>query len=95
VWARAEVEVGLAIRTLAALAVIFGTLYAVQVVLRRAGRWRVPGGSNGLRLVESLFLPEGASLHVVEFVGHRYLIGRAAGAVSLLCDVPITAHDLG
>ncbi len=88
-------DAALVVRTLTALAVIFGTLYALQIGLRRAGRWRLPGPSNSLRLVESLFLPEGASLHVVEIAGHRYVIGRAAGAVNLLCDVPAASHEPG
>jgi flagellar biogenesis protein FliO len=89
------VDVWLVVRTLTALTVIFGTLYALQIVLRRAGRWRLPGASTSLRLVESLFLPEGASLHVVEIAGRRYVIGRATGAVSLLCDLPAAPHDPG
>ena len=83
-----SVDIPLVARAFAATGLIFALLYALQVALRRSGRFRPAGGGRLLRIAESLFLPEGASLHLIEADGRRYLIGRAAGGVNLLCEVP-------
>lgn len=49
-------------------------------------RGRAPR-DHSLRLVETLVLPERASLHVVEAGGRRLLVGRGPGTLSLLCEL--------
>lgn len=40
-----------------------------------------------LRVVETIFLPDRASLHVVEAAGRRLLVGRSAATLGVLCDL--------
>jgi flagellar biogenesis protein FliO len=80
----------LAARALAALGLILAALFVIQAVVRRGGLRR-PVSGRSLRLAESLFLPEGASLHLIEVGVRRYLIGRAAGGVNLLAEISAPA----
>jgi hypothetical protein len=49
----------------------------------RAGASR----ERSLRLTETLFLPDRASLHIVEAAGRRLLVGRSQGTLGVLCDL--------
>ena len=77
-------------RALGACGLVLAILFALQLLVRRAP-WGVAAmlqrRAGALRLLDSIFLPERASLHVIEIEGRRLLIGRAHGAVSLLCDL--------
>jgi flagellar biogenesis protein FliO len=41
-----------------------------------------------LRIVDTLFLPGAASLHVVAIADRHFVIGRAAAQITLLGEVP-------
>ena len=78
-------------RLLASCAVIAFVLAGVQLGVRGVVMARARATPHGGRLVdilETTLLPNASSLHVVR-VGDRYVVvGRSAGMVALVCDVP-------
>jgi len=78
-------DLALAGRFLAALAVIALVLVALRFGVRLSGRQFSRGGRL-VQILETQFLPGGASLHVVEVAGRCFLIGRGA-QVALLAEV--------
>jgi flagellar biogenesis protein FliO len=88
-------DVSFAARMLGAFAVIAIVLFALQYVAR-AGLHRRLGAQGGRRLVtivETTYLPNASSLHVVK-IGEEYaVIGRSANYIAKLADVPSETVD--
>jgi len=85
------VDLALLGRLLAACIVIALVLGAVQIVAARLGRARFdPGGGRGrlVALVETVYLPGAASLHVVRVAERYYVVGRNAAALVALAQIP-------
>jgi flagellar biogenesis protein FliO len=83
-------DFALAGRMVGAFAVLALVLFALQFFARAGLRQQLSAGA-GRRLVtvlESTFLPNGASLHVVKVANKYALVGRSTGAISSLCDIP-------
>jgi len=84
-------DLALAGRLLASCAVIALVLAVVQLAVRAIVRERSHAGKPGGRLVnvlETTVLPNAASLHVVRVADRYVVIGRSAGHIATLCDVP-------
>jgi hypothetical protein len=85
-------ELAFAGRVLLALAVIGAILFGLQSVAKLDVRRRLakPGPGRGGRLVtvlETTYLPNAASLHVVR-IGETYaVVGRSAGFIAKIGDV--------
>lgn len=79
----------LVVRSVGATLTVLGTLFALQWLARR--RMRLPTALGRRRRVlenlETVFLPEGASLHLVRIGAHHFVVGRGAASVTLLCAV--------
>lgn len=69
-------------RTLAALAIIALVLGGLQLALRLVGR-PFSRRARLVQILETQFLPGGASLHVARVLGRYYLIGRGSQIASL------------
>jgi flagellar biogenesis protein FliO len=82
-------DVALATRMLSALAVIVLVLFGLQAFARIALRTRLaPGGDRRLvHVVETTFLPNAASLHVVKIADRYIVVARSGTAIALLCDI--------
>jgi len=78
-------EFAIAVRFFAALAVIALVLVALRLGLRPFGR-PFSRRSPLVQIIETRFLPGGASLHVVAVTGRCFLIGRGA-QVALLAEI--------
>jgi hypothetical protein len=81
-----------------ALPVLFRAVLAGRLCLplgpalaARAGRRR----ERSLCLTETLFLPDRASLHVIEAGGRRLLVGRSPGTLGVLCDLGVVDERCG
>lgn len=70
-----------------------GVIAIVLAGLRFALRDRMRAGGRLLRVLETVFLPGAASLHVVDVAGRYYVVGRGAAGVALLCEVPAAALE--
>lgn len=83
-------EVALLIRSIGALAVIAVLLAALWWVSRSLGRGRVVVSSNRrlVSVIESTYLTQNTTLHVVKIADSYYLVGGGAGHVSLVCAIP-------
>lgn len=81
-------------RLLAACIVIACVLGGIQYAAARFGRARIERGFGGrlVSLVETTYLPGGASLHVVRVVGRFFVVGRNAAALATLGE--IAAEDV-
>jgi flagellar biogenesis protein FliO len=79
-------EVVAALRVLAALIVIALVLLGLHFATRSIGR---RGGVRGrlLRIVDTLFLPGAASLHVVAVADRYFVIGRSPAQVTLVAEI--------
>jgi len=79
-----------AVRMLGAFAVIALVLFALQFVAR-AGLAQRLTASRGRRLInvlETTFLPNAASLHVVKMGDKYVVIGRSGSTIANLCELP-------
>ena len=83
-------DFALAGRMLGAFAVIALVLFALQFVARAGLRQRLAsGGSRRLvTVLETTFLPNAASLHVVKIADKYVLIGRSGGHIATLSEIP-------
>ncbi len=90
-------EIAFAARTLLALVVIGAILLGLQYVGRRGLRRRFAEPSGGGRLVtvlETTYLPNAASLHVVRIGDSYAVVGRSAGFVAKIGEIsPDTMHS--
>jgi flagellar biogenesis protein FliO len=82
-------DLALLVRACAALAVIAIVLAGLKFGLRA----RLRAGGRLLRVVETVFLPGAASLHVIAVAGRYYVVGRGGGGVALLCEIPAEALE--
>ena len=84
-------DVSFAVRMVGAFAVIAAVLFALQYVARINLRARLGSTAGGRRLVtvvETTHLPNAASLHVVK-IGDAYMVvGRSAGFIAKVADIP-------
>jgi flagellar biogenesis protein FliO len=80
----------LLVRPIWALAVITLVLLATWWLVRVLGRGRLVASSNKrlVSVIESTFLMQNTTLHVVKVGESYYLVGGGAGHVSLVCEVP-------
>jgi len=70
-----------------------GMIAIVLAGLKFALRARMHAGGRLLRVVETVFLPGSASMHVVDVAGRYYVVGRGAAGVALLCEIPAQALE--
>jgi flagellar biogenesis protein FliO len=82
-------DFGLATRMLSALAIIVVVLFGVQAFARVALRSRLAAGGDRrlVHVVETTFLPNAASLHVVKIADRYVVVARSGGHIALLCDI--------
>ncbi|MGP6156420.1 MAG: flagellar biosynthetic protein FliO [Vulcanimicrobiaceae bacterium] len=83
-------DFALAGRMLGAFAVIALVLFALQFVARTGLRQQLSsGGSRRLvTVLDTTFLPNAASLHVVKVADKYVLIGRSGGHIATLSEIP-------
>ena len=90
-------ETTFAVRFLAAacaiVCVLGGFRYVAHVVLQRGIRGAVGGvrgvaGGRALALLETLYLPNAAALHLIRAGDRVVLIGRSGAHIAAICDVP-------
>jgi hypothetical protein len=87
-------EATFAVRFLAAacaiLCVLGGFRFVAHVVLQRGLRGAVGGVARGraLALLETLYLPNAAALHLIRAGDRVVLIGRSGAHIAAICDVP-------
>lgn len=79
-------ELVAALRVLAALVVIGLVLIGLHFATRSFGRGR-GGRGRLLRVVDTLFLPGAASLHVVAVAGRYLVIGRSPAQVTFIAEI--------
>jgi flagellar biogenesis protein FliO len=82
-------------RMLGALAVLVAVLFALQFVARAGLRARLSSGSAGrvVRVLETTFLPNQATLNVVKIGEKYYVVGQSGAHIELLCEVPPASID--
>jgi len=89
----------LAERLVAASCVVAGVLAGFRFAVARApalghALGRVPFGrvpfarERALAVLETAFLPNGASLHVIRVGTRRFVVGRSAAAFTRICELP-------
>ncbi len=77
-------------RVLAALAVVGLLLAGLRLLIRELER-RGAGRRSArglLEVVETLWLAQNATLHVVRAGGRYLVVARSAGRLGLLCEIP-------
>jgi flagellar biogenesis protein FliO len=85
-------ELAFAFRFLAALGVVAGVLVGLRyagLVLQRA---RARSGSRFLTVLDTAYLPGGASLHVVRAGERLIVVGRCASSIATLCELGSGFH---
>ena len=70
-----------------AVAVVLAAFRSLALALQRGGFGMHGGGARRLRVLETAHLPGGASLHVVRVGAREVVIGRAGGAIAVVCDI--------
>lgn len=72
------------------LLVVACMLFGLYGVFRALARGRLVASTERrlLSVVETLFLPQNSTLHIVKVGARYYLIGSGAGHVSALAEVP-------
>jgi len=78
-----------------ALVVVALMLFGLYTVVRALGRGRLVASTDRrlVSIVESTFLAQNTTLHVVKVAGRYYLIGGGAGHVNTLAEVPADHVD--
>jgi flagellar biogenesis protein FliO len=73
-----------------ALLVVALMLFGLYTVVRALGRGRIVASSDKrlVTVVESTFLAQNTTLHVVKVAGQYYLVGGGNGQVSNLAEIP-------
>ena len=73
-----------------ALLVVGLMLFGLYTVVRALGRGRLVASSDKrlITVVESTFLAQNTTLHVVKAASHYYLVGGGSGHVSTLAELP-------
>ena len=86
-------------RLVAASCVVAGVLAGFRFALARAPALghalcrvrfvRAPfARERAVAVLETAFLPSGASLHVIRAGARRFVVGRSAAAFTLICELP-------
>ncbi|MFN2528316.1 MAG: flagellar biosynthetic protein FliO [Candidatus Baltobacteraceae bacterium] len=75
---------------LMALVVIALLLFGLYTLVRALGRGRVLAGADRrlVSVIESTFVAQNTTLHVVKIGEKFYAVGGGSGHLSLLCEVP-------
>ena len=78
------------LRAIGALALVALLLYLLYWVARFISQGRVVtlGRSRLVSVIESCFLSQNTSVHVVKIGGKYYMVGASAGHVSLISEIP-------
>lgn len=73
-----------------ALLVVGLMLFGLYTVVRALGRGRLVASSDKrlITVVESTFLAQNTTLHVVKAAGRYYLVGGGSGHVATLAELP-------
>jgi flagellar biogenesis protein FliO len=74
-------------------AAALGVIAVILAGLKFAVRARFHSNGRLLRVLETVFLPGAASLHVVDVAGRYYVVGRGGAEVALLCEIPAEALE--
>lgn len=82
-------------RMLGALAVIALVLFALQFVARAGLRQRLMTGGERrlLTVLETTFLPNASSMHVVKVADRYMVVGRSGGHIATLGEIPAETID--
>jgi flagellar biogenesis protein FliO len=83
------VDLALLERAAAALVVVALVLAGLKFALRA----RLRSGGRLMRVMETVFLPGAASMHVVAVAGRYYVVGRGGSGIALLCEIPADALE--
>jgi hypothetical protein len=78
-------------RLAGACAVIVVVLVALSGIVRLAARPGMPGdpAARLVSVVETTFLPNAASLHIVRLAERYYAVGRSGAHIATLCEIPV------
>jgi flagellar biogenesis protein FliO len=66
------------------IAVVLGTFWYVGKTFRRA----VPGRARTIALLETVHLPNGASIHTIRAGSRTFAIGRSGSSLVPICEIP-------
>jgi flagellar biogenesis protein FliO len=84
-------ELAFALRFLAALCVIAGVLVGLRYAGLALQRGRARSDSRYLAVLDTAYLPGGASLHVVRAGERLIVVGRSASSVARLAELGASA----
>ena len=75
---------------LTALVVIALLLFGLYTLVRTLGRGRILAGADRrlISVIESTFVAQNTTLHIVKIGEKFYAVGGGAGHLSMLCEVP-------
>src|SRR5579872_867142 len=81
---------GVTFRAISALALVALLLYGLYWSVRflAQGRMLTLGRSRLVSIVESMFLSQNNSVHVVKIGRRYYLVGASSGHISLISELP-------
>ncbi len=82
-------------RLLAASLVVACVLGALRIALARVPRGFAPGRQRELAVLETAFLPGGASLHIVGTGERRFAIVRSTHAIAIVCELGVAPAHAG
>ncbi len=85
-------EFAFALRFFAALCVVAGVLVGLRYAGLALQRGRARSDSRYLAVLETAYLPGGASLHVVRAGERTIVVGRCASSIIALGDLDATAR---
>jgi flagellar biogenesis protein FliO len=80
-------EFAFALRFLAALAVVAGVLFGLRYAGLAVQRGRARSDSRYLAVLDTAYLPGGASLHVVRAGERLIVVGRCASSIAMLGEL--------
>lgn len=84
-------ELAFALRFLAALCVVAGVLAGLRYAGLAVQRGRARSGSRYLAVLDTAYLPGGASLHVVRVGERTIVVGRCASSIATLAEIDAAA----
>jgi flagellar biogenesis protein FliO len=70
--------------------VLAGFRFLAQAALRRG---HLGPRARSIALIETLYLPNSASLHLVRTDDRLVLVGRSASSIASICELPLPARD--